>query len=295
MIDFLKYRSYSYVLSLLLSLSLVVGILYKRSFRPTAFLYGVEFTGGTQVTFQTSNDMGSDELSKILDALGMGAATIRQFSKTEHLIRIGSEHWNENSKEAFISALKEKDSSAEVTIKQIETIGSGVGKELKPKAVLAIVCALILMLLYVWLRFNSLAFALANFISLAHDVLAIILFVLFFDYEISLDIIAAVLFILGYSINDTIVIFSRIRENFAKKKSEVSSYDVISSSIWETLRRTLLTSLFTTLVVIPLVLLGGAALQSLSAALLLGIVFGTYSSILIAAPLFYDLKKHFNF
>ena len=151
------------------------------------------------------------------------------------------------------------------------------------------------MFIYIWIRFKSWAFSISNSVSLFHDVLVIVLMLLWFDYEISLDIIGAILFILGYSINDTIVIFSRIRENMSSKESnkieKKELKDIINRSLKETLSRTLLTSGFTVLVVLPLWLFGGATLEPLSAAILLGIVFGTYSSIGIASPVLYDFYR----
>ncbi len=293
MVDYLKYRIASYCFSILLVVLFIGGAIYKRVTRGSSFLYGVEFTGGTQIIFTTTSPFTSNELSQAMEHAQSGSFTTRQFSPHEHLVRFGHSDSTKSITESIASAVDYIKPETVVTIQQTETIGSGVGSELKPKAILAVFCALILMLIYVWMRFKSASYALANFISLGHDVLVILLFVLWFDYEISLDIVGAVLFILGYSINDTIVIFSRIRENL-KKHANDDIYNVVNTSIGETLRRTILTSFFTTLVVVPLLVLGGETLKSLSSALLLGIVFGTYSSIFIASPLVYDFKKRWK-
>jgi preprotein translocase subunit SecF len=139
-------------------------------------------------------------------------------------------------------------------------------------------------------RFWSISYAVGSVVSLAHDVLIILTVVLWFDYEISLNIIGALLFILGYSINDTIVIFSRIRETLSKSRDSSIS-EIINQSINHTLRRTILTSLATCLVVVALLMFGGEALRPLSLALLIGMVFGTYSSIFIASPVMQLLYK----
>ncbi len=171
----------------------------------------------------------------------------------------------------------------DVSTLSVDSVGEGIGAALRTKSLYAVIVALLLMLLYIWTRFWSLAFAVGNVVSLIHDAIVILTFVLWFDYEISLNIINAVLFILGYSINDTIVIFARIRENVAKM-SGVAIEKIVNTSINETLRRTILTSLSTCLVVVALLVFGGEALKTLSLALFIGIVFGTYSSIYIASP-----------
>ena len=150
------------------------------------------------------------------------------------------------------------------------------------------------MLLYTGWRFWSPAYGIGVLVSLFHDAFVILAFFMLFNYEISANVVAAILAILGYSINDTIVIFSRIRENI-KKLPNVSMDDIVNLSINETLRRTLLTSIATAFVVLSLLIFGGNALRGLSIALLIGIIFGTYSSIAIASPvmlLLYGEKRH---
>lgn len=294
MISFLSLRKYSYSFSIFLTLVLIVLSFSRYKKNGSVFSYSVEFTGGTQIKFSTSSEFSLDEIIILLKSSRLEGFTLRQFSNFDFLLRLKGENMVSLSKnkieESLNQILNKNRSEVLVTIHSIDHVGSGFGAELKYKVFIAVFMALICMFLYVWFRFKTLAFAFANLISLGHDVLIILLFALIANYEFSYDIVGAILFILGYSINDTIVIFSKIRENI-KEASGETLFDSVDRSIRETLRRTLLTSIFTTLVVVPLVLFGGESLQILSSSLLLGIVFGTYSSIFIAAPLVYNFKQ----
>ena len=157
----------------------------------------------------------------------------------------------------------------------------------------AITLALILMLLYIWLRFLSISFGVGAVVSLLHDAIVILGVFLLLDKEISVNVVSAILVVLGYSMNDTIVIFTKIRQNIKTMKN-TSIDNIVNTSINQTLRRTILTSFSTALVVFSLFILGGEALRDLSLALLIGIIFGTYSSIYIASPLCYLYIKKVN-
>jgi preprotein translocase subunit SecF len=297
MISFLKLKKYSYSLSIFLTLFLFALAYKKYCERGSVFSYGVEFTGGTQIKFILNKSYLASDIHTMLKNVKLEGFVLRQFSDKDFLLRLKGDELASKSKddiEDYLENLfKNKDSDIEVSISAIDHVGSGFGAELKYRVFIAIAIALLCMFMYVWFRFKTMAFAFANLISLAHDVLIILLFALMLDYEFSYDIVGAVLFILGYSINDTMVIFSRIRENIEYYKKDSLDF-IIDRSINETLRRTILTSLFTTLVVIPLVLCGGESLKIMSSSLLIGIVFGTYSSLFIAAPLVYSLKTRFN-
>lgn len=282
--DFLKYRSWCFVFSLLIFSVFLGGIFYKRSTRGSAFIYSVDFTGGTQVLLGFSQSISSEEVIAQLEAQGLTGTTAREFSDSEVLVRV--KDFEADAKglgERIKSTLEEKLENQVVTIKQTDSVGAGVGSELRRNSFWAVVISLIGMLLYIGWRFQSLAFAVGSVVALLHDAIVILAFVLWFDYEISLNIIGAVLFILGYSINDTIVIFSRIRENLAHMKN-VTVETVVNTSINDTLRRTILTSIATLLVVVSLLVFGGEALRTLALALFIGMIFGTYSSIYIASP-----------
>lgn len=291
MIDFLKYRYVCAFLTCVLCLSFIGGIVYKRSERGSAFIYSVDFTGGTQVLAHLSQPTSAQEVSGILERSGFEGTSLRELGSGDLIIRVKN---FENTADGIGQTLKRTIETAlpsvEVEIKQVDSVGAGVGASLRINSLYAVSVALLFMLLYIWYRFRSLSFGVGSVVSLFHDVLVILSFVLWFDYEVSLNIITAVLFILGYSINDTIVIFARIRENIARMRGS-SVYDVINLSINETLRRTILTSFSTSLVVIALLLFGGEALRALSIPLILGMVFGTYSSIFIASPVMLALYR----
>ena len=295
MIDFLKYRWLCAAFSVAIFAVFIGGYIYKLQTRGEAFIYSVDFTGGTQVLLRFSKPVTSTQVIGILDAQGWQGATTRDFSQTEILIRIKAfENDAKGLAERIKTALESAMPDTQIEILQTDSVGVGVGASLRWKSIQSVVVALLLMLLYIWWRFWSFSYAVGNVLSLFHDAVVILAFFLLFDYEISLNVIGAILAVLGYSINDTIVIFSRIRENVKKMRNEPIE-KIVNISINETLRRTLLTSFATCLVVVALLLFGGEALRTLSLALLIGMVFGTYSSIYIASPIMlmlYKKEKH---
>jgi len=258
------------------------------------WLFLSDFTGGTQVLLNFKEPVSSEKLKTILENKGWQGLAIREFSKTEILVRV--QDFSNDARglaESIRAAAQERLENNVVTILSTDSIGSGIGKALRTQSTKAIVIGLLLMLLYIAIRFQF-AFAVGAVIALLHDAIAVLAVFLFFNREISIDVIGAILAMLGYSINDTIVIFSRIRENMRIMKN-VSLYDIVNMSINQTLRRTILTSLATALTVTPLFIFGGEALRDLSLSLLIGIVVGTYSSIYIASAgmllLYKDSKK----
>ena len=312
-INIFKIRPFSYMISVIMIALLVFGIFVKKSKRDSAFLYSIEFTGGIQIecTISSESDIISPEhVKEYLEKKDhITGVSVRKLQGDRFVVRVATSDASDINTARIISLVKmfcsERDGIV-CTINGSSFLGAGSGGALKQRAIVAIFVAFILMFFYVWWRFRSWAFGFANSISLLHDILSVVLMILWFEYEVSMEIVGAILFILGYSINDTIVIFSRIRENMAKEK-EFNAHDggnfsdeklgiLIDKSISETLRRTILTSFFTMLVVLPLLLFGGVNLEPLSAAILLGIVFGTYSSIGIASPVLYDsfkLRRYF--
>lgn len=296
-IDFLGYRYICFALSCILLASFIGGAIYKYQTRGSVFLYSVDFTGGTQVLLDFSKPVSGGEVKKILEDNGIPHAAAREFSNHEVLIRVKPFEGTTNIKDVsdrIKDILTQNLTETTVTVVQTDSVGVGISDELGHKSLLAVILALILMLLYLAARFWSFSYGIGSVVALMHDVLVILSFILWFDYEISMNVIGAVLFILGYSVNDTIVIFARIRENLAKKTG-LSVIETINLSINETLRRTLLTSFATMLMVVALVVFGGEVLRLLSVSVLIGIVFGTYSSIYVASPvmyLFYRDERH---
>lgn len=293
MIDFLRYRVACAIFSAVIFVAFFAGVIYKHQQRGEAFIYSVDFTGGTQVLLKFSQPVQSSTVLNTLETNGWQGAAVREFSAHEIVVRVkGHENDAKGLADRIKTILEKSLPETTIDILQTDSVGAGIGASLRWKSLQAIIVALLLMLIYIWWRFWSFAYALGNVISLFHDAIVILAFFMFFDYEISLNVIGAILAVLGYSINDTIVIFSRIRENVRKMRN-VPIEKVVNISINETLRRTLLTSFATSLVVVALLLFGGESLRTLSLALLVGIVFGTYSSIYIASPvmlLFYREK-----
>ena len=286
-IDFLKYRALYAVLSVGLFVSFAALYWQKSATRETAFVYSVEFTGGLEVLYASSQRLSSEKVEQILADSGISGVVCRAFSDSNDVIvRVPLRSLGTGIDKVpaqMLQVLQESLPGVSLEIQKTDVITAGVGEQMRWKSFQAVCVGLLLMLLYIACRFWSFAFAAGAVFALLHDTIVILMFFLLFDFEISLNVIGAILAVLGYSINDTIVIFSRIRENIIKLPGK-SLYSVVNISLNETLRRTLLTSAATTLVVVPLAVYGGQVLQTLSLALLVGFVFGTYSSIYIASP-----------
>lgn len=296
MIDFLKYRYWGFFFFMLTLGSFVGGYIYKMHTRGYSFVYSVDFTGGTQVLLEFSQPVSSEKVIHILDDAGLTGAMTREFAQktegpTKILVRVKQFEGDSAGLAVRIQKILESElSGISVTIEQVDSVGAGIGESMRWKSAQAVAVGLLLMLLYIAFRFWSWGFAIGAVVSLFHDALLVITIFLLFDLEISINVIGAILAVLGYSINDTIIIFSRIRENM-RKLGDRSMEDIVNISTTETLRRTLLTSFATTLVVISLVLFGGEVLRGLSLVLLIGFVFGTYSSIFVASPVMLLFSK----
>lgn len=285
MINFLKFRYVCGLISAIVMIVTIVGYFYLGGFR-----YSVDFTGGTQVLLNFEKPVNSEKLKEILEKNGWRSIATREFSKTEILVRV--QEFSNDAKglsERIRSTIEQQLAENKVTILSTDSVGSGIGESLRTQLIKAIIIGLLLMLLYIAIRFQF-AFAVGAVIALLHDAVAVLAVFLFFNKEISIDVIGAILAMLGYSVNDTIVIFSRIRENM-KNVRDVSIYDIINLSINQTLSRTILTSLATALTVASLLIFGGEALKDLALSLLIGIIVGTYSSIYIASAVMMLIHK----
>lgn len=292
MIDFLKYRIVTALISALIIFGSVGLYFYKMHTRGYAFSYSIDFTGGTQVHMRFEKPIKVTQLKDILENHGWSNAVIREFSSTEVLIRVkefasDAQGLADRMKEAIAKDLSDNT----ITVLQSEAVGAGVGAELRWKSARAVLVGLIAMLIYIAVTFWSTAFALGAIVSLIHDVIVMLAMFLILDKEISINVIGAVLTVIGYSMNDTIVVFARIR-SMLKTMPNAPLYDIVNTSINATLRRTILTSFATTLTVLSMLILGGEALRDFALALLIGIVFGTYSSIYIASPVMMLLYKN---
>ena len=278
-IDFIGRRR----VALLASVALIVLGLATAGLR--GLNYGIDFAGGTLVELKMPRPVDIEDVRRELRSIGMGDSTIQHYgSKNEILIRMmRSPTGIEGFQGQIIKALEVVYGQGAVELRRTEVVGPQVGAALRRQATLAIAYALVGILIYITIRFEF-RFAVAAILALVHDVLITLGAFALTNKELSLPVLAAFLAIVGYSLNDTIVVFDRIRENLRLYRRE--SYEVvINRSINETLSRTILTSFTTLLVVLALFFLGGEVIHDFAFALLVGIIVGTYSSIFIASPL----------
>ncbi|MFT4578724.1 MAG: preprotein translocase subunit SecF [Nitrospinales bacterium] len=245
--------------------------------------FGIDFAGGTLIQLQFKSPPDIEVIRDGLKTIGLGESTIQEFgSKRDILIRVQrSEEKLEAVGSMVRKSLMGKFNLDEITVERVEMVGPKVGRDLREKALLSILYAIIGIVIYISWRFEV-QYAIAAIIALIHDVLVTMGAFSIFDKEFTLVIVAAFLTIIGYSLNDTIVVFDRIRENL-RRKGKSSIAEMINTSINQTLSRTLLTSGTTLLVVVALFFFGGEIIHDFSFALLVGIFIGTYSSIFIAS------------
>ncbi|MDP8101186.1 protein translocase subunit SecF [Phocoenobacter atlanticus] len=274
LIPFMKYRMTGYLFSL-------VVIAFSLFFIVTKGLnWGLDFTGGTviETTFSQSADLG--KVRSELDKNGYGSAIVQTLGGTKDLmIRLLAAEADSKVSTNVINVIHQHiDPKAQ--IKSAEFVGPNVGKELTESAIYGTLATLAMLLLYVGLRFEW-RLAVGAIAALFHDVIVTIGFFSLLQIEIDLTFVAAILSVVGYSLNDSIVVFDRVRENFRKVRRS-NTIEIVDISLSQTLSRTLMTSLTTLVVVLALFWLGGSTLHSFSLALLIGIAFGTYSSIYIA-------------
>ena len=271
----------------LVSLSLIIISLILLLFK--GLNYGVDFKGGTLIEVRTSKN--SSDISKIRDSLNqmnLGDVSVKSFGNDNDFV-VKFEKKESNNPE-FIENIKKKlsNSIGNVDFRRVENVGPKVSSELLKSGVIAIALSLAAMLLYIWIRFEW-QFSLGAIIALFHDVIITLGIFSLFSLEINLSIVAAVLTIVGYSMNDTVVIFDRVRENL-KKSADIKIFELTNISINETLSRTIITSVTTLLALLSIYFFGGEILKGFSLAMILGVIFGTYSSIYIANPILVMLK-----
>jgi len=245
--------------------------------------YGVDFTGGTSLQLKFENQINIAEIRTILSSIGFGNSEIKEFATdNELLIKLQQQETGEDVSDMVINELTNQLKNNNFELRSKETVGPRIGSELKRNAIKAILISLVLILIYISWRFE-LKFAVGAVAALFHDVLITLGIFSILNLEISLAVVAAFLTIIGYSLNDTIVVFDRIRENLKVMRRE-EYIDIFNRSINQTLSRTLLTSLTTFIVVLILFFFGGEVIHIFSFALVIGIIVGTYSSVFIASP-----------
>ncbi|OIN14415.1 protein translocase subunit SecF [Oceanisphaera psychrotolerans] len=275
-IRFMHYSKAATVLSLAL-IALCFFSLFTRGLN-----WGLDFTGGTVVEVAFEQAVVLDEVRDNLEQVGLSGATVQNFGTSRDvLIRLAPQEGVDVQQqgESVMTAMMQV--SAEAEMKRLEFVGPAIGAELAEQGGLAILVALLCILLYVGMRFEW-RLASGAVLSLAHDVVITLGVFSWMQIEVDLTIVAALLTVVGYSLNDTIVVFDRVRENFRRVR-DTSTAEVFDEAITETLSRTLITSATTLVVVVALFLKGGALIHGFATALLLGIGFGTYSSIYIAS------------
>ena len=271
----------------ILSIVLIITSLILLAFK--GLNYGVDFKGGTLIELRT--DLNSANIKKIRDSfnqLNLGDVSVKNFGNdTDFIIKFEKQNSNDPK---FIDNIKTKLSSSIGTVdfRRVENVGPKVSAELLQSGIIAIALSLAAILLYIWLRFEW-QFSLGAIVALFHDVIITLGVFSLFSLEINLSIVAAVLTIVGYSMNDTVVIFDRVRENL-RKFSDIKIFELTNISINQTLSRTLITSATTLLALLSIFIFGGEILKGFSLAMILGVIFGTYSSIYIANPILVVLK-----
>jgi preprotein translocase SecF subunit len=290
-IGFMKHRRLAFVVSLVVLVAGFLGWLLQGGFN-----LGIDFTGGLLVEFRFNKALPIDEVRQIVAEAGFPGAEIQDIggNPKELMLRLpveGDRPAGEASPSArILAALKEKYPDLEGDLRLEEAVGPKIGQELRGKATMAVLISLIAILLYITIRFEW-KFAVAAVVALFHDVLVTLGVFAILQREITLPVIAALLTIGGYSVNDTIVVFDRIREQLKIRHRE-SLQSVIDLSVNQTLSRTVMTSLTTLFAVLALFFLGGQVIHDFSLAMLVGIVAGTYSSIFVASALVLEIH-HF--
>jgi preprotein translocase subunit SecF len=247
------------------------------------FTYGIDFQGGILVEARTEQPAKLDELRAKLDSLGLGNVGLQGFgSPNDVLIRIEEQPGGEAGQQQAIEKVKASLADTVASYRRVEVVGPKVGSDLIRDGVIATVLALLGIAAYVWFRFEW-QFAVGALVSTAHDVLSIVALYAVTGIEFDLTSVAAILTIAGYSVNDTVVVYDRIRENLRRYKT-MPIEDLINLSVNDTLSRTTLTSLTTFLSVVALHLFGGKVISGFSLAMMWGVIIGTFSSIYVAAP-----------
>ena len=281
--EFNKYNKVFNYISILISVISIVFLLFK------GLNFGVDFKGGTLIEIRIDNvNVKTQDVRNAFNKLNLEDLTVKKFgNETDYIVKFKRSDLNNPN---FIQDLK-KDLNIyleDYTFRRVENVGPKVSSELLLDGILAIAIALSAMLIYIWFRFEW-QFSLGAIIAIFHDVLITLGIFSALNLEINLSIVAAVLTIVGYSMNDTVVIFDRVRENL-KKYSKIQIYELTNLSINETLSRTLITSVTTLLALFSIFLFGGEILKGFSFAMILGVILGTYSSIYIANPILIFLR-----
>lgn len=276
---FIKLRRYWYILSLLIIIPGIISLFFR------GLNFGIDFTSGSILEVRFKENVTVQEVRGALKDLGLEKSSIQASGGEDFIIRTKELSQEEESR--LIRILKDK--AGELNVLRSDRVGPVIGRELTQKAILALVIASALMLVYITIRFEFKQ-GIAAIVALLHDGLVVTGIFSLFQFEVDSAFIAAILTILGYSINDTIVIFDRIRENLRLQKKGESLEDIVNVSLWQTLARSINTVLTVIFVLLALYFLGGSTIRNFVLAMLIGVSSGAYSSIFNASPLWVDLK-----
>ena len=255
--------------------------------------YGIDFKGGTLIELRTETSVNASSIRDSLNSMSLGDINVKKFGKDgDYLLKVEQKDTNKSNLIPEIKKTLSENLNANIDFRRVENVGPKVSSELLKSSIIAISLALAAMLFYIWVRFEW-QFSVGSIIALFHDVVITLGVFSVLSLEINLSIIAAVLTIVGYSMNDTVVIYDRIRENLFKY-TKISISDVANLSINETLARTIITSVTTLLALVSIYVLGGEILRGFSFAMILGVMIGTYSSIFVAAPVLKFFKVSYK-
>jgi preprotein translocase subunit SecF len=283
MINFNKFYKLFNIISIILVILSILLLLFK------GLNFGVDFKGGTLIELRINDKQTNvSTLRKSFNNMKLGDVNVKKFgNENDFLIKFEKKDIKPNTIKDIKNELT-KSIGNSFNFRRVENVGPKVSSELLKSGIIAIVLSLAAMLFYIWIRFEW-QFSLGAILALFHDVIITLGFFSLFSLEINLSIVAAVLTIVGYSMNDTVVIYDRVRENL-RKFSDIKIFELTNISINETLSRTIITSVTTLLALISIYLFGGEILRGFSLAMILGVVFGTYSSIYIANPILVKLR-----
>ena len=288
-INFLRVKNIATIVSILAIISSLFFLVYKN------LNFGIDFKGGTLIEIKKDKELSIAEIRNQLSELNIGDIQIQTFGSDDIiLIRIeNSKNLDTNADMSSIELIRSSLGN-DVIIQRTEIVGPKVSSELIQKGIIAIIIAVFLMLFYIWIRFEW-QFSIGAVTALIHDVMITMGIFSFLQIEFNLSIIAALLTIIGYSMNDTVVVYDRIRENLRKYK-QMNIFDLINQSLNETMSRTLLTSVTTLLALFSLYFLGGEVLKGFTLAMIIGVFIGTYSSVFIASQiiLYLNVKRDWS-
>ena len=280
--DFIKNRKIAYIISVIIILVGLISIIFQ------GFNLGIDFAGGTLLQIKFDKSVSTTEVRNVLSEFNLSQSTIQNLSENEFVIRIGK--IDSEQRTEILTAFKENLTDLEVL--RVETVGPVIGENLKKLAFYALLFAFIGIILYITVRFEF-KFSIVSILALCHDSLIVLGIFSLLQKEITISIIAAVLTIVGYSLNNTIVILDRLRENI-KFKTREPFENLINMSINQSLSRTINTTLTTIIPILTLYFFGGNILSDFALALFIGMLAGTYSSIFIASPLLLEWNKIFK-